>query len=826
MVGTVCAVAAPHVRCPGRMNAPHPPSAAEARARQQVEPDPARSFDFRGGRMLFEWWGVLLAASLGVLLLNWLAPPVRLDNLLYDMVQRLNPPPASGDIVIVAIDNRSLAELGRWPWPRSFHAQLIATVGAQRPRIIGYDVLFPDPSPEAAQDDAMAGAMAAQGRVVLPYGIDIPGADGAPSAILPPVAALAEAAAGQGHVLVRPDRDGVVRGIDRLEDSAGRRLPQLAETLAGILNGMPAAAPARDGEPVLAPARDLLRFARGPGGYRQIAFVDAMLGRLPDGMLEDRIILVGWTASGMGDRFSTPMSATLQTMPGVELNANYLDGLLNDRLVRPASPGVWQAFSVLPVWLLMASLLLLGPRINIWVGLGLSALVLAVTFTALGLFRFWLPPASALIAIGLVYPLWGWRRLDLASRYMLAELRDLSTELTPLPRVATPPSGDPVERQIQLMHDAIRDVRTLRRFVAESLDSLPDAALVTDLDGTIMIANDAADRLFDERVDGALPGRPIADVFGSLDADPRMADPRATALLEAMRTGRLPPDHGYEVRTTDGISLEVRLAFFTDDRRRPMGWIARFADITDLRASERQREDALRLLTHDMRAPQASILALLHSGQADVPPELGRRLERYARQTLSLADDFVNLARAESGQYVVERFNLSDALMDAADDLWPLADAKQIRIETEVPDGEALVLGDRALLSRAIANLMGNAVKYSEPGTRIRARLRLIPGMAEIAIADQGRGIAAEELDGLFAPFRRLAAPEGAAPGSDAPGAGLGLAFVKAVVERHRGSVRAESQPGRGSVFTMAVPVAGDGAAAGPASLPVRPVRR
>lgn len=808
------------------MNTARTPSARASKVRTVADRDAGRPFDFRSGRMLFEWWAVLLGASLGVLLLNWLAPPVRLDNLLYDMVQRANPPPPSGDILIVAIDNRSLAELGRWPWPRTFHAQLVETISAARPRVIGYDVVFPDPSPDASHDAAMASAMAASGRVVLPYVIDIPGADGAPSAILPPVAPLAEAAAGLGHVLIRPDRDGVVRGIDRLEDAGGRRLPQLAETMAAVLQGKAVTAPARDGEPVLAPSRDLIRFARGPGGYRQIAFVDAMLGRLPDGMLENRIVLVGWTASGMGDRFSTPMSSELQTMSGVELNANYLDGLLNDRLVRPAAPRVWQLFSVLPVWLLMASLLWLGPRINIWVGLALSMLVLAMTFAALGLFRYWLPPASALIAIGLVYPLWGWRRLDLASRYMLAELRELSTELTPLPRTAKPLSGDTVERQIHLMHDAIRDVRNLRRFVAESLDSLPDAALVTDLDGIIMIANDASDSLFERRVGGALLGHPIADVFRSLDADPRMADPRATALLEAMRTGRLPPDHGYEVRTTDGLSLEVRLAFFTDDNRRPMGWIARFADITDLRASERQREDALRLLTHDMRAPQASILALLHSEEPRVPAELGRRLERYARQTLDLADDFVNLARAESGQYAVEQFNLSDALLDAADDLWPLADAKQIRIATEVPEGEALVLGDRALLSRAIANLMGNAIKYSEPGTRIQARVRLLPGMAEVSVADQGRGIAPEDLEGLFTPFRRLAAPEGAAPSSDAPGAGLGLAFVKAVVERHRGSVNATSELGAGSVFTFHIPLGGDGRTTGQSSFPGGPVRR
>ena len=85
-----------------------------------------------------------------------------------------------------------------------------------------------------------------------------------------------------------------------------------------------------------------------------------------------------------------------------------------------------------------------------------------------------------------------------------------------------------------------------------------------------------------------------------------------------------------------------------------------------------------------------------------MPPELARRLERYAHQTLSLADDFVHLARAESGRFLVETFNLSDSVLDAVDDLWPLADAKKIRILSEVPDEEALVTGDRALITRKV----------------------------------------------------------------------------------------------------------------------------
>jgi CHASE2 domain-containing sensor protein/signal transduction histidine kinase len=763
---------------------------------------------FQSRRMVVEWWAVLAIATLAIIGISLVSPPVRADNLVYDLILRLNPPPASQRVLIVAIDNRSQAEIGRWPWNREVHARLIDQLGDAGAEAIGYDVLFPEPSTPSG-DAALADALARNGKVVLASYIEVPGPNGAPALRVPPAPALDEAARASGHVTTRPDRDGVVRGIDILSDAQGRRDRHMSESLAALVEGdtaqLAAAAPEAEA-PVYARSRNLIPFAGPSGTYPQLSFADVLEGRVPAEVIRGRVVLVGATAAGMGDRFSTPMSGTLETMAGVELHANYVDSLLSGRMIRPVPGLVWLAYSLLPVWALMMSLLFLGPRINLWLGIALAFAVFFVSMIALAVFRIWLPPALALIAIGLIYPLWGWRRLDLASRYMVAELRELRSEPDVLPRQRQVLQGDPVVKQIVLMHEAIRDVRDLRQFIAQSLDSLPDAAVVSDLDGQVLIANDAADALFATRLPGELLGRPLADLFRALDYDPRLPDPRAVELLAAMQARTLPPDSGYETRLADGTSLEIRVAFFTDAERRALGWISRFADITELRASERQREDALRLLTHDMRAPQASILAVLEAEGHKVPPELARRLERYAHQTLGLADDFVHLARAESGRYVAEGFNLSEAVLDAVDDLWPLADAKRIRIVSDVPEEEAWVTGDRALLTRAVTNLIGNAIKYSDERTRVEARVRVTESKVIVEIADEGRGIAAEDLGKLFEPFRRLAPPEGAPAAAAAPGAGLGLAFVKAVIERHRGQVTVTSEEGKGSVFGIGLP--------------------
>lgn len=755
--------------------------------------------------LLGEWLGLLAAALVAVALATWTAPLERLDNLLYDAALRLKPRTASADIQIVAIDNRSLQALGEWPWPRRRHAELIDRLRAAGARVIGYDILFLEPAADPADDRALAAAIARAGNVVLPYLLDIPGTGGRASDLLLPTGALATAAAALGHAGLRPDRDGVLRAVERLALADGTPVPHFLDAVRALDGGPALAGRVPPPGARLFGSRDVrIRFAPLPGGYAHASFVDVLEGRTPRAFLEGRIVLVGATGAGLGDRFATPVSGRAETMAGVELLANALDSARSGDVIRVAPRPVQLLFALVPVVLLMAGLLLLRPRANLWIGAGL-ALALMAASAGLVLAGWWVPPANALVALVLLFPLWGWRRLDFANRYMASELEALAGEGGFLRAERAAPVGDPVARQVALMHGAIEDVRNLKRFIAESLDSLPDATLVTDLDGRVLIANAAARALLAPHVETDPEGRPIATVLGALA--PVLANGEADVIETVARIGpgMLPPLAPREWELTDGRVLDVRLAFFSDDRRAPLGWILRLADITGLRAAERQREEALKLLTHDMRSPQASILALLGTEGRALPPELSDRLARYARQTLELADQYVQFARAGTVAPAMARMDLAEALVDAVDDLWPQAESRGVRIATELPEAEALVLGDRALLTRAIHNLLGNALKYGG-GSPVHAAVALAPGEAHLTVQDGGPGIAAADLERVWEPFQRLAPAEGQPPES---GAGLGLPFVKRVVERHGGRVFVRSSPGAGATFGFVLPRAG-----------------
>jgi len=325
------------------------------------------------------------------------------------------------------------------------------------------------------------------------------------------------------------------------------------------------------------------------------------------------------------------------------------------------------------------------------------------------------------------------------------------------------------------MHGAIGRMRDLRRFVDDTLQGLPDATLVVDPSGQVVLANRAARDLFGVLTGRPPDGRPLAD------------------LLAAFGPGEAPDEVAAR-----GSAYQLRREALRSARGRAIGEIVRLTDISALRAAARQREQVLQLLSHDMRSPQVSILSLLDSPGADRPPPgLARRIEAYARRTLALADDFVHLARAESAPLDLQLLNLGDLALEAADELWPQASAKKVRLTAEGGEAEYLIRADRSLMARALINLIGNAVKYTDAGGRVDCRVWREGSQVVCAVSDTGRGMPAEQLARLFERFHRGAA----ARSSD--GVGLGLSFVQTVAERHGAELDCASTEGQGTVFTL-----------------------
>jgi two-component system phosphate regulon sensor histidine kinase PhoR len=238
-----------------------------------------------------------------------------------------------------------------------------------------------------------------------------------------------------------------------------------------------------------------------------------------------------------------------------------------------------------------------------------------------------------------------------------------------------------------------------------------------------------------------------------------------------------------------------------------LGLLVRLADRSGSYATERMRVDFVANASHELRTPLATLLGFietLQGGAADDPATRARFLAIMlgeAKRMQQLLDDLMSLSRIEADKYSPPETSVAlTPLVEEARDA--LRESARISVE-EAPDTPP-VTGDRAQLSQALHNILGNALKYGRPDTPIRVTLASEGAMVRLAVADEGEGISAEHLPRLTERFYRADPGRSRALG----GTGLGLAIVKHIVERHRGRLTIESVPGEGTTVTLRLPAA------------------
>jgi adenylate cyclase len=304
-------------------------------------------------------------------------------------------------IVVVGIDDESLEQLGRFSlWPRSYYAQLIDTLAGAKARVVVFDILFSEP---ASGDEELAASIGNAGNVVLPViytpatlGPTLTQQTAESESLIKPLEVFQTGAAALGHANVMPDADGTVRRLPIAIGNGEGYEPALALTAVAKYLRRPEVieSPIKDNVLPFAgrfiPLSDdnemLINYIGSPqqsGGivnFETVSFIDVINGKVDPALFQDKIVLIGATASGLGDTFLTPMG---RMMHGVKIHASAIHTILNGNFLKPV-PSVVTLVSIL-VLAVLCGLAVLRLRV-LWATLSAVFLFLAYFLVAFSLF--------------------------------------------------------------------------------------------------------------------------------------------------------------------------------------------------------------------------------------------------------------------------------------------------------------------------------------------------------------------------------------------------------------------------------------------------------
>ncbi len=774
------------------------------------------------GNLLRRWVGLNLVLLILVGLFSLTYPVEELSRRLQDEYFRLRGTQStSSNVVLVLIDDASLSQYGRWPWPRPLLARLIRAASAQRPRVIGVDIILSEPSQAKNEDQELADVVRTAGNVVLATKIS-----SAPKGEMwvEPLPLFADGAAGVGHVQAVLGPDGICRSVPAAEMTTTGPRPAFALEVARVaqghsLIGVPGkeAADTRSPSPgiaaaeVLAPRFLLVDFRgqvlpeKSSSPFASVSAADLLQGQDGD-QLRNKTVLIGFAAAGISDRFPTPVSDRL-LMPGVEINANVVDGLLAGRDLRPLGTGT-------QILLLIAASLVLTWMLLRWPGV--IGIVLLGAFTVAAYWGGYLlfVHAQRLLAFGpflclslLAAPLAELQSLVAVDRSLTRSLRHLQSTLQTtsatmgeglrlLVRSEEPASTADLHWKVAIINQLQAELSSLYTFEQTLLDYMQEGLAVFAPDGKLLFQNPQWDRFCE-----TLPWESTASLeefsvaLGLPDWRERLREPGSRLEAELLRNNSL-----WQLRVLRLPSLAHA------------GIGALMVVVTDLTARherDRARAEALRFVTHELRTPLVSIQGyaefLLRYPRAADSSQAVETIFRESKRLVAMTNTYLDVLRLESGARPLrnEVVDIPGSLSQLQRVMQPLAQAADMNVEVEVNAALPVLRGDTDLIAGALLNLLSNAVKYGERGSQVKLRAFGRNDQLVFEVWNQGPPISQENLGHLFEPFYRAAEQE-----TLKPGWGLGLSFVKRIAEGHGGRVEASSDAEAGTCFRILLPCA------------------
>ena len=262
-------------------------------------------------------------------------------------------------------------------------------------------------------------------------------------------------------------------------------------------------------------------------------------------------------------------------------------------------------------------------------------------------------------------------------------------------------------------------------------------------------------------------------------------------------------------------TIMVNVSKVRDETGKDLGVVSTLSDITVLKEINEIKSQFVAMVTHELRAPLSAIegyLSAYLTGAAGSDPKMYQQMMERAKQRahslLDLVNDLLQYSRLESKSVArkKELFDISDIITNTVELLKGQGAAKDIRFEVDIPGPLPLIEADRAEIEQLFTNLVSNAIKYNVKNGKVIVNAQPDSHFLNITVADTGIGIDEENLPCVFDEFFRVCGAET----RYVTGTGLGLSIVKKIVESHFGHIKVDSKPGKGTTFTVMLPIKQD----------------
>jgi signal transduction histidine kinase len=342
-----------------------------------------------------------------------------------------------------------------------------------------------------------------------------------------------------------------------------------------------------------------------------------------------------------------------------------------------------------------------------------------------------------------------------------------------------------VNRMASDLREQMDEVANARRLQDLILSSMEEGILLSDANGGIVFGNAAAEGHL-----GRLPGG-----IGTLP-------PVLRAAVTEAKTSDVPvsveTELGAPARTLRGLASAVG----SDG-----SVLLVLRDVTEAKRLDSVRRDFVTNASHELKTPAAAIQAIAETirrattSDPEVIPRFAEQLEREAIRLSRIVSDLLDLSRLESGSDLESDVRIDDIAREETARFRAAAEEAGLTLEIDVGPTER-VRGSARDLSLLVRNLVDNAIRWTRSGGSVRVSVGAVDGETRLEVADTGIGIPSRDLSRIFERFYRV----DRARSRDTGGTGLGLSIVRHVAENHGGSVRVESELGRGTTFEVRLP--------------------